>query len=118
MLVLGRVAALDVAQGRIGLDDARVAQTLEAHEVLGLADAIEPAATEGQRAEVLVDGGEKTLGARHAQWHVADVEVLHVVRALHVVVHDAFARTAERLYRVQLSLLRTHIPHTHTHSVN
>ena len=55
MLKLGRVAALGVAEGWVGVDDAHVTQVLEGHQVFGLAQPVQPAAAEGQRAEVLVD---------------------------------------------------------------
>lgn len=55
MLVLGGVAALDVAEGRVRVDDAEVTQVLQRHQVLALAQAVQPAAAERQRAKVLVD---------------------------------------------------------------
>lgn len=61
VLVLGRVAALDVAERRIGLHDLLVTQVLQRHQVLGLAQSVQPAATERQRPEVLVDDVQKLL---------------------------------------------------------
>lgn len=55
MLVLGGVAALDVAEGRVRVDDAEVTQVLQCHQVLALAQAVQPAAAERQRPKVLVD---------------------------------------------------------------
>ena len=118
VLVLGNVGALDVAEGRVGLDDADVAEVLERAEVLLLLGArravdrggaavvaLEPAAAEGERAEGLVDVREELLGPGHAQGHVGRVEVLHVVGALEVLDDVAAARGAERLDRVELALL-------------
>lgn len=88
MLVLGRVAALDVAERWIRRHDPLVAEVLdqegapmnmhgtasrlwnrsglnlESHEVLGLVESVEPAAAEGERPEVLVDDVEELLGPR------------------------------------------------------
>lgn len=55
MLELSGVAALGVAEGRVRVHDAQVAQVLQGHQVLALAQAVQPAAAERQRAEVLVD---------------------------------------------------------------
>lgn len=55
VLELSGVAALGVAEGRVGVHDAQVAQVFEGHQVLALAQAVQPAAAERQRAEVLVD---------------------------------------------------------------
>ena len=53
---LGRVAALDIAQRWVGLDDALFAQVLQGHQISFLAQPIKPATTEGQRSKVFVDG--------------------------------------------------------------
>ena len=81
MLVLGRVASLNVAERRIWIDDANIAQVFEcpeiqlsdywavekgfttpqvkdSHEVLGLASPVQPTAAEGQSAKVLLNGVE------------------------------------------------------------
>ena len=42
---------------------------------------------EGEGAKVLVDDAEEVLGSWQPQGHVAHVEVLHVVGALHVLLH-------------------------------
>lgn len=55
MLVLGGVAALNVAERRVRVDDAKVAQILQSHQVLALTQAVQPAAAEGQGAKVLID---------------------------------------------------------------
>ena len=55
MLVLGGVAALGVAERWIWVYDAKVTQVLERHQVLALAQAVQPAATECQRAKILID---------------------------------------------------------------
>ena len=47
MLVLSRVAALDVAERGVGLDDLLLAEVFERHQVLGLAEPVQPAAAEG-----------------------------------------------------------------------
>lgn len=140
MLELRGVAALGVAQRGVGVHDAQVAQVLQRHQVLGLAQAVQPAAAERQRAEVLVDHVEQVLRSgqpgedaacrryehqnmcvcvtrRESQvseletkllpdGDVAHVKVLHVVGALHVVVHHPLTRAAKRLDGVNFSLLR------------
>ena len=63
VLVLGRVAALDVAERRVRLHDVLLTEVLERHQVLGLAEPVQPAAAERQRAEVLVDDVEQLFGA-------------------------------------------------------
>ena len=66
---------------------------------------VKPATAEGEGAEVLVDGVEQGLGLLQPQRDVAHVEVLHVMGTLHVLVHVALARAAERLDGVELVLL-------------
>lgn len=55
MLVLGGVAALDVAEGRVGVYDPEVAQIFQCHQVLALTQAVQPAAAECQSTKVLID---------------------------------------------------------------
>lgn len=55
MLVLSGVTALDVAEGRVRVYDAEVAQILQGHQVLAFAQAVHPAAAKRQRAKVLID---------------------------------------------------------------
>ena len=62
VLELRCVAALDVAQWRVWIDYAEVAEVLQGHEVLRLAESIQPSPAEGQCAEVLVDGTKQLLG--------------------------------------------------------
>ena len=61
MLKLCSVAALDVAERGVGVDDAHVAQVLQSHQVLGLPQTVQPATAEGQRAEVVVDDVQQLL---------------------------------------------------------
>lgn len=61
VLELSSVAALGVAEGRVGVHDAKVAQVLQRHQVLALAQTVQPAAAERQRAEVLVDDVQQVL---------------------------------------------------------
>lgn len=61
VLELSSVAALGVAKGRVGVHDAQVAQVLQRHQVLALALAVQPAAAERQRAEVLIDDIKQVL---------------------------------------------------------
>lgn len=61
VLELSGVAALGVAERRVGVHDAKVTQVLQRHQVLALAQAVQPAAAERQRAEVLVDDVEQVL---------------------------------------------------------
>lgn len=143
MLVLGGVAALNVAERRVRVDDAKVAQILQSHQVLALAQAVQPAAAERQGAKVLIDdvqqmfspgksaaqsqrgsGGYVSERAR-SRWeaweqkthntvpyrYVSNVEVLHVMRALHVVVHRTSSCAAERFDGVDVAFLRNN---THT----
>ena len=46
--------------------------------------ALQPALAEGQGAECLVDVGQELLGPRQAEWHMGCVEVLHIMRTLHI----------------------------------
>ena len=59
------VAALDVAERGVGLDDADIAQVPQCHEVLCLAETVEPAPTERQRTKVLVDHIQQLLRLGH-----------------------------------------------------
>ncbi len=61
VLELGRVAALCIAEGRIRIYDAFVAEVLERHQVFSLVQPIKPAATKGQCSKVLVDDVQKLL---------------------------------------------------------
>mmetsp|Transcript_36851 Transcript_36851/g.83100 ORF Transcript_36851/g.83100 Transcript_36851/m.83100 type:complete len:333 (+) Transcript_36851:849-1847(+) len=105
VLVLSCVAPLDVDQRGISLNKANVAEILEPQEVLSASQAIQVAAAEGEGAKVAIDNPEKLLGLGHPQGDVASVEVLHVVTALEVLMHDSLAGRAERLDRVELALL-------------
>jgi len=61
VLELSGVAALCVAEWRIGVHNAQVAKVLQSHQVLALAEAVQPTAAERQRAEVLVDDIQQVL---------------------------------------------------------
>ena len=65
-----------------GLEDKDVA-----HQVSFFAEAVEPPSAESQSSEVLVDGVEQRLRTLQPERDVADVEILHVVARLHVVVN-------------------------------
>ena len=64
VLELGCDAPLGVTERRVRVDDAQVTQVLQRHQVLALAQPVQPAATEGQRAKVLVDHIQQMLGTR------------------------------------------------------
>lgn len=55
VLELRRVGALDVAQGRVGIHDAQVAQVLQRHQVFALPQAIQPPPAEGKSTKVFID---------------------------------------------------------------
>lgn len=59
VLKLSGVAALGVAQRGVGVHDAQVAQILQGHQVLALAQTVQPTAAECQRPEILVDDIQK-----------------------------------------------------------
>ena len=61
MLKLCRVAALDVAERGVVVNDAHVTQVLQSHQILGLPQSVQPATTEGERAEVVVDDVQQLL---------------------------------------------------------
>ena len=61
---LSRVAPLDVAEWRVRLYDANIAQVAQREQVLLLAGAVDPPAAEGERVEVLVDHAEQLLRLR------------------------------------------------------
>lgn len=105
VLILGRITSLDVAQWRIRLDNALVAQILQCHLVFRGASAIQPALAEGQGAKVLVDGAQQLLGRLQTQWHKWQIKVLHVMRAVHVIVNQAATRRAKGFNRIKLILL-------------
>lgn len=60
---LSCVAALAVAQRGVGVHDAQVAQVLQSHQVLALAQAVQPTAAERQRSKILIDDVEQMLGS-------------------------------------------------------
>lgn len=55
MLVLGSVAALYVAERWVRVDDAKVTEILQSHQVLALTQAVQPAAAERQGPKVFID---------------------------------------------------------------
>lgn len=61
VLELSGVAALGVAEGGVGVHDAQVAQVLQGHQVFALAQTVQPAPAERQRAKVLVDNVQQVL---------------------------------------------------------
>ena len=61
VLKLGRITALGVTEGRVGVHDAQVTQVLQGHQVLALPQTIKPASAEGQRAKVFVDHIQQVL---------------------------------------------------------
>jgi len=131
VLVLSDVATANVAQRRVWIDDAQLAQVLQAHQVLGLSGSIEPLAAECQCAVGLVDMVEQ----RSRSWKSAPspsahcnksgtartraitrsfipnssmstIEALHVVAALHIFVHLAPAGAAKGLDRKELHAIQ------------
>lgn len=107
MLVLCRVAALDITKWRVRVDVAVFDQVVERGHVLGFPELVEVAPAKGKGAKVFVDLAEKLSGASSA-WRVrtrVHVEALHVVRHLHVVDNERSSRGAKRFDRVQLALL-------------
>lgn len=62
VLVLGGVAAFDVAQWRVRIDDAHVAEILQTHQIFGLLEAVQPATAKRQCPEVIVYAAQKLLG--------------------------------------------------------
>lgn len=127
VLELRRVAAFDVAQRRVRIDHVGFDETLQRQQVFALAESVQPATAERQCAEVLADRVVQLLRFRISTETTADmftsypsdqvsmihspdkrlfcVEVLHVVRHFHIVVHDAFSCAAERFDGVDLAFL-------------
>ena len=62
MLKLGCIAAFNVTEWRVGLYNSWVTQVLQCHQVLGLSQTVQPAATESQSAKVIVDDIQEMLG--------------------------------------------------------
>lgn len=71
MLILGGVAALDVAERWVRVYDAKVAQILQRHEVLALSQAVQPAAAECQSAKILIDHIQQMFSPRKSAVLVA-----------------------------------------------
>lgn len=61
MLELSGVAALGVAEWGVRVHYAQVTQVLKGHQVFALAQAVQPAPAERQRAEVLIDNIQEVL---------------------------------------------------------
>lgn len=61
MLPLRRVAALRIAKGWIGIDNAFVTQVLQCHQILGLIQPIKPTTAKRQRSKILVDDVQQLL---------------------------------------------------------
>lgn len=64
VLELSGVAALGVAERGVRVHDTQVAQVLQGHQVLALAQTVQPTPAERQRAEVLVDDVQQVLRSR------------------------------------------------------
>lgn len=64
MLILGGVAALDVAERWVRVNDAKVTQILQRHQVLALAQTVQPAAAERQGPKVLIDHIQQMFSPR------------------------------------------------------
>jgi hypothetical protein len=62
VLELSSVASLNVTKRRIGIDDSNITQILQCHQVFAFSQSVQPSATEGQCAEILVDDVQKMLG--------------------------------------------------------
>lgn len=105
MLILRRVTPFHIAQRRIRINHAHIAQILQRHQVLRLASPIQPASTKRQRSKMFSYSTQQTLRFGHPQRYVSDLKILHIMRTLHIVMHDSFSSATERLYSVQLILL-------------
>lgn len=64
MLVLGGEAALNVTERWVRVYDAKVAQVLQRHQVLALAQAVQPAAAESQGPKVFIDHIQEMFSSR------------------------------------------------------
>lgn len=56
---------------------------------------------------MLVDSIEERLATLQSQWHKTGVKTLHVMRTIHVVVHDASAGRSKGFDRVEFVLLHS-----------
>lgn len=104
VFILCRVATLDVAEGWVRIDYLLVAQVLECHLVFGGSGAVQPALAERQCAEVGVDQTQQVLGGLQAQWNIRLIKVLHVVAAVHIIVHVSLSCGAKGLDGIEFIL--------------
>lgn len=112
MLILSRVASLDVAEGWVGLDDTNIAKIFQCTHVLLLLPIVaiygegtailsfQPASAEGQGTKRLIDMAEELLGSRQTERNVRSVEVFHVMGAFHVF-HNVSSASSVLRRRVQ-----------------
>ncbi len=69
MFKLSGVAAFGITQWRVRVDQPDVTQVFQGHEVLGFTEAIQPATTESQGAEVFVDHIQQMFSLRQPGVH-------------------------------------------------
>ena len=96
MLILGRVAALDIAKRRVGLNNTHIAKIFQCAHVLFLLSVVaidseraaifslQPAAAECKSSKGLVDVIQQFLGTGQTEGNMRGMKVLHVMRAFHI----------------------------------
>ena len=86
MFILCSVRALNIAEWGIRIDNSGITQVLQSGKIFILSSSVQPAATEGQRAESLRDEVEELLGFGESQIDTRSFEGLHVMGTFHVFV--------------------------------
>ena len=67
MLILCRVAALNVTEGRVGINNAKITQVLQCNQIFALIQPIQPAATECKCPKVSVNNRQQLLRFIHPE---------------------------------------------------
>ena len=89
MLILRHIAAWDIGQGRVGVDNTCINELLERDDMLLEARILDPATAEGQGRVVVLNVRKKGLSLGVSDRHWLSVEILHVMRAIRILSHIA-----------------------------
>jgi hypothetical protein len=89
VLILRHIAAWDIGQRRVGVDNTCVYQLLERDYMLLEARILDPATAEGQGRVVVLNVRKKGLSLGVSDRHWLSVEIFHVMRAIRILSHIA-----------------------------
>jgi len=89
VFILCHIAAWDIGQWWVGIDNTCINELLEGNNMLLEARILDPATAEGQGRVVILNVREKGLSLGVSDRHWLRVEVFHIMRAIWVLGHIA-----------------------------